>query len=165
MFLDGDSVDTIEFHGHCSTSAQGVAADIIWGEAELLQAQLLHSMFDDRVYLGWGDLQGKSRGCVIGTDSCVLVSGICHDMGHPSSQGLNWASDSSRAVVADALATFAILLVGYAQCCMCCCAEFSQWGCIGDDRLVGSTEDNVFDAKALGAGAVFGGFVGVLTHP
>ena len=59
MLLDCDVISTIELHGHRPTSAQGVAADQVRGEAVVCQSKGDNCLFDGIVDVLWFD---DSRG-------------------------------------------------------------------------------------------------------
>ena len=42
--------------------------------------------------------------------------------------------------------------------------ELMQWGSVGDDGLVRSAQNDIFDTKTLGSGAAFGRGVGILSN-
>lgn len=111
MFFDGDAVNSIEFHGHGPASPKGVAADILPGESKLLEAQAGDGVFESSVDVGWKDLLGEPGEFKVGAQSCVVVVGVGHDVGHTTGQGLDWAGGQASAVMVNALASFAILLV------------------------------------------------------
>ena len=63
------------------------------------------------------------------------------------------------------LAPFAIFLIGNTQCGMGGSKEFCEGCCIGYDGVVDAAEDDVFDSKSLGTGALLGWLVCVFTYP
>lgn len=112
MFFDGDGVNPIEFHCHGTTCPEGVATDIVLGEAKLMEPHLLDGSFDCFVDVVWGDLARVPWCFIIGADGGVVVVGVSHDVGNTPGKCFDGASDLPGAVVADALATCSILLVG-----------------------------------------------------
>lgn len=64
MFLDGVSVNSIEFHGHGPPSAEGVTADKLGGETILGEPQAADGGFD----LGVDVMVGDRRGGVCGSE-------------------------------------------------------------------------------------------------
>jgi hypothetical protein len=62
--------------------------------------------------VSWGDLGGLTSGDrVVGADGGVVVAGVGHDVSNSACKGLDGAGLGARAVVANALASFPILLV------------------------------------------------------
>jgi hypothetical protein len=112
MFLDGDGVNSIEFHCHGSPCPKGVATDIVLGEAKLVEPHLLDRLFERCVDVVWCDLPWVPWCFIIGADGEVLVISMGHDVGNSAGQGFDGASDFTSAVVTDALPTLPIFLVG-----------------------------------------------------
>jgi hypothetical protein len=164
VFLDSNGVNPVEFHCHCSTGPEGMATDIVFGEAKLIKPHLLDGGFDGLVDIVGGDLAWVPWCLVIGADGGVVIVCVGHDMGDTSGKCFDGASDLTRAVVADALASCAILLVGNTKCSMSGCKEFGKRGSIGNDCLICPAENDVLDPEALCTCSCLRWFVGVLTN-
>lgn len=82
MFLDGDSVNAIEFHGHGPASTQGVAADIRLVVAKPLKAKLGDRELDFGIDVCSGDLLGLIKEVEVGAEGGGSVGGVLHDVGH-----------------------------------------------------------------------------------
>jgi hypothetical protein len=96
-----------------------VAADVGFGETIPVKAHLNDRIFDNSVDLSGGYLLGVMMGkIIVGADSCVGILGVLHDVGDSSCKGSDWAGGKTSAVMMDALATLAILLIGNAEGCM-----------------------------------------------
>ena len=85
-------------------------------------------------------------------------------MGHPACQGFDGTGGEASAVVMDALATPAILLVGDHQCGVVCCQQLRSWCCWWNDGLIVPAQDDILDAEALGAGSALGRGVGAFAN-
>jgi len=72
-------------------------------------------------------------------------------VGYPARQGSHRAGDVPCALIVYALTSLAILLVGDGKGGMGGSIEFLQWCRVGDDCLILSAKNNIFDAESLGA--------------
>jgi hypothetical protein len=79
LFVDGVVVFAIEFHGHGSARAQGVAADKVRQETTEMQLQGFSASFDSGVDVGGQDVSDAALGVAGGEGaSCLVVkASIC----------------------------------------------------------------------------------------
>ena len=142
-----------------------MAAHIVWCEPKVGESDLLDSTFDSVIDLQGCDLRGLPWSNIIGADSCIMICCICHDMGNSSGKRFDGAIYGVGAVVTDTLASFSIFLIGDAKSGMSCGEELSTRGSVGDDGVISSAKDDVFNSKSLSAGALFWSFICVLSYP
>lgn len=111
MFLDGDAINAIEFHGHGPTSTQRMAADIGLVVAKPLKTKLGDGGLDFGVDVCSSDLLRLMEEVIVGAEGSGSVGCVLHDVGHSMCQSLDRAGCEAGAVVVDALTTSSILLV------------------------------------------------------
>jgi len=164
MFLDGDTVNAIEFHGHGSTSTKGVTADIGAVVAKSLQAQLGDQSFDFDIDVCRRDLLGLVVQIIVGAQGSRRVSRVPHDVGHSLCQSFDRTGCEACAVVVDALASPPILLVGNLEGGMGGGEQFRQRCCVVDEGMVSPSKEDVLHSEALSSGPVLRRGVSVLSH-
>ena len=112
--VDGECIDTIEMHGHSTTSMEGVAADIRGGVAKVVEANIPSSRFDSYVDVFGSDVApGVVERVVHVVDWGIQGATMGKNVGHPAGKGLDWAVRGVCALMMDALAFDTILLVGH----------------------------------------------------
>ena len=111
--FDGVGVDAVQVHGHGAASTKGVAADVLGGVAELIEAKVLGDLFDGGVDVGGRHLkQSSGEGVVVGEDAGSGWAMVTEDVMDPAGKGFDGAVGGAGAFLVDALAFDAILLVG-----------------------------------------------------
>ena len=102
-----------------------MAADIGPVEAIALEAHLEDCIFYYSIDVSGGYLLRVLEGeVIVSTDGSICILCVLHDVGNPPCQGPDRACGETSAVMVDALATLAILLIGNAESCMCSSVKF-----------------------------------------
>jgi len=119
-FLDRVWVNAVEVHRHGSASPEGVAADVAFGVAEFVEANVGSGPFEGGVDVLGGD---GSPGGIKWVGEIEEAGGwgalVLQDVVDASGQRLDRTVDISSAFLMDALAFDAVLLVRHADGCFC----------------------------------------------
>ena len=114
--LDGEVADAVEVHGHGTPGAEGVAADIVLGVAKVVETNISSGGLEDGVDSGRGDEAWEEElGVAHSVDGGCDGLAALQDVVDAAGQGFDRAVVSASALLGDALAFDAILLVGHAN--------------------------------------------------
>ena len=150
--------------GHGSASSEGVAADVGWLIAVVVEADGLGGGFQHLVDVVGCDMSRPGvEGVVDGVDGGVGGAVVAHDVGHSARQRPNRAVLVACAVMVDGLAFDAVLLSGDDHSGRGGLVEVAQWGRVGDDLVV-APKDDVFDCKWHSVSGAAGSSRGVLAN-
>jgi len=86
-------------------------------------------------------------------------------VGYPACESSHGAGDVPRAFIMNALTSLAILLVGDGKSGMGGSIEFLQRCRVGDDCLILSAKNNIFDPESLGALPLLWIGIRIFTYP
>ena len=164
--LDNSRLDSIEDHGHSSSSAEGVGANKGRSDALGMESQGDHSSLHCVADVSGCDLPRTGiPSNVVGAEGCGGTAGVGHDVGYPAGKGLDWAGPDTCAVMVDALSFETILLVCDGKGGMGCQQQLRERSCVRNDSLVSSSEQHILDTELLCSTTLGTWCVGIFSHP
>jgi hypothetical protein len=128
FFLDGVGVNAIEVHGHGTASAEGVATDVAFGVAKVVEANLASRLFEGGVdVLGSYGAPGGEKGVFETEEACGWGAVIAEDVVDTAGQGVDGTVDGASAFLVDALALDTVFLVRHSNGGFRSSEEGRQW--------------------------------------
>ena len=150
-------------HGHGSTSSERVAADVVPGVAQVVEADVVGCCFEGCVDVGGCDCFPKAAGglSVVG-EGCAGRALMRHDVVDSAGQGFDGAVLCLGAFHMYALAFDSIFLVVDAECSFGCCEQLWQRCCIWYEASSGVSKSDIHASERLGV--LVGRGVGALSN-